>query len=169
MTPAHPSRALVVGVGNPDRGDDAVGAQVASAVAALDLPGVDVMTREDPTDLVQLWSGHELVVVVDAVVSGAAPGTVTLTPADEVEALAARTGPAGGTHTFGVAEAVGLAGALGTLPARLRLVGVEAAGFDHGEPLSESVAAAVPVAVEAVSRIVGPDRALHDATSGGRA
>ena len=36
---------LVIGVGNPDRGDDGVGPAVASRVAALGLPGVRVVRR----------------------------------------------------------------------------------------------------------------------------
>jgi hydrogenase maturation protease len=43
-----------------------------------------------------------------------------------------------------------LAEALGRLPERLVVVGVEGECFDHGEPLSPSVAEAVPAAVERV-------------------
>ena len=67
---------LVVGLGSPDRGDDAVGGDVARAVAALALPDVEVVEHEDPTDLIELFSGRSLVVVVDAVLSGTATGAV---------------------------------------------------------------------------------------------
>jgi hydrogenase maturation protease len=100
------------------------------------------------------------VVVVDAVRSGAAPGTVHVLDAGAtsdalpLEAWAA-TGR-GGTHALGLAAVVGLARALGRLPDRLTVVGVEAEQLDHGVPLSPSVAAAV---VSAAARVVSALRA----------
>lgn len=150
------SGVLVIGLGSPDRGDDAVGREVAHAVAALGPAGVVVSEHEDPTDLIELWSGAAAVVVVDAVRSGAQPGSVAVL---ETGAAAGRLPQSawseagrGGTHAFGLAAAVELSRALGRLPARLWVVGVEAAGFEHGAPLSPRVAAAVP---EAASTVVG--------------
>jgi hydrogenase maturation protease len=61
----------VIGLGSPDRGHDAVGHWVARRVARLYLPGVSVVEHEDPTGLIDLWSGSDLAVWVDAVRSGA--------------------------------------------------------------------------------------------------
>lgn len=149
---------LVAGVGNPDRGDDAAGPVVAAAVSLLGLPGVFVVAQEDPTDLVLAWEGHDRVVVVDAVVSGAPPGTVVVTEAG------ADAGPRpswerlglGGSHAFGLAEAIDLARALGRLPRQLTIVGVEAACVTPGAPVSPAVAAAVPAAVAAVAAALTP-------------
>lgn len=150
--------ALVVGLGSPDRGDDAVGPVVAGAVAGLGLSGVTVVEQEDPTDLVLAWDVHEQVVVVDAVVSGAVPGTVLV-----IEVGAAPVSPqtwaalgVGGTHAFGLGEAVELARVLGRLPAQVRLVLVEVQDFAPGAPLSDPVADAVPRAVDAVLAALGP-------------
>ena len=145
---------LVVGLGAPDRGDDAVGAAVVRAVAVLDLPGVQVIEHEDPTALIDLWSRCDLCVVVDAVVSGQAPGTVhVLETGRDAEPLPssgwAVTGR-GGTHAFGIASAVELARAMDRLPPRLVVVGVEATGFEHGAPLTAPVAHAVDRAVAVV-------------------
>ena len=145
---------LVVGLGSPDRGDDAVGGEVARAVAALAPPDVEVVEHEDPTDLLELFSGRSLVVVVDAVLSGTGTGTVRVLETGVggeplPETAWARTGRAG-THAFGVAAAVELARALRRLPPRVVLVGVEAAAFDYGAPLTPEVAAAMPDAVDAV-------------------
>jgi hydrogenase maturation protease len=152
-------RPLVVGLGSPDRGDDAVGVVVARVVAARHLPRVEVLTHEDPTDLVELWSGRRLVVVVDAVRSGSEPGTLTVLETGTggqrlPESAWGRTGR-GGTHAFGLASAVELARALRRLPDRVVLVGVEAASFDHRAPLSTAVAAAVQHAVDHVLAVVG--------------
>ncbi|HSO65551.1 MAG TPA: hydrogenase maturation protease [Ornithinibacter sp.] len=149
-----PQPTLVVGLGSPDRGDDAVGGHVARAVAALADPRVVVLEHEDPTDLIELWTGRDRVVVVDATCSGGPPGTLRVleTGADRAplpEAAWARTGR-GGTHAFGLAAAVELARVLRRLPARVSVVGVEAASFEPGAPLSPAVASAVPDAVAAV-------------------
>lgn len=149
----RPGVPLVVGLGSPDRGDDAVGRLVALAVAER-LPGIEVVDHEDPTSLLDLWAGHDPVVVVDAVRSGAEPGTVHRLEtgagtAPVTEAAWARTGY--GTHAVGLAEMVELGRALGRLPARLVVVGVEAESFEHGAPLTARVAAAVPAAVEEVA------------------
>lgn len=146
--------ALVVGLGSPDRGDDAVGSEVARAVAALALPQVEVVEHEDPTDLIELWSGRDPVVVIDAVCSDAAPGTLHILETgagrDPLARSAwARTGR-GGTHAFGLTAAIELARVLRRLPRHLVLVGVEAVAFEHGAPLSSGVAAGVPAAVRAV-------------------
>lgn len=151
---------LVVGLGSPDRGDDAVGPAVAADVAALGLAGVEVVTHEDPTALVDLWSDRDLAVVVDAVCSGAPPGSVTVleTGGDArplPESAWAGTGR-GGTHAFGLAAAVELSRALHRLPPRVVVVGVEAAAFEHGEPLSPPVTEALPAAVHAVLAAVRP-------------
>lgn len=149
-----PVLGLVVGLGDPDRGDDGAGVAVARQVAAQALPGVVVVDHHDPTALIDLWVGHEPVVVVDAVRSGAAPGTVhRLVVGAGVPALPASAWAAsgrGGTHALGLAAVVALARALHRLPERLVVIGVEAASFAHGEPLSPAVAAAVPAAVDRV-------------------
>ena len=121
--------ALVVGLGNPDRGDDAVGAEVARAVADRGLPRVQVVEHEDPTGLLDVWAGHDPVVVVDAVRSG-------------------------GTHAFGLGAAVELARALHRLPDRLVVIGVEADTFEYGAPLSGPVAAAVQPAADRVLAVL---------------
>jgi hydrogenase maturation protease len=143
-----------VGLGNPDRGDDAIGAAVAHAVAALGLPHVAVIEHEDPTDLIELWSGSDPVVVIDAVRSGAVAGTLVILETgaglDPLPQSARRWTGSGGTHAFGTADAVELARALRRLPSRLTIVGVEARGFEHGAPLSPEVAAALPRALDAV-------------------
>jgi hydrogenase maturation protease len=149
---------LVVGLGHPDRGDDAVGLVVAREVAARALPGVRVAEHEDPMNLLDLWQAHEPVVVVDAVRSGAAPGTLhrLATGADSPrlsERSWSRAGLAG-SHGLGLAEAIELARALQALPTRLTVVGVEATCFDHGAPLSSPVAAAVTTAADEVVRLV---------------
>ena len=141
-------RALVIGLGNPDRGDDAVGVQVARRVAAERLD-VHVLELDDPSEALDAWAAADTVVVADAVSSGGDPGDIHVVDA-VARTLPAGSWAAGGTHALGLAAVVELGRALGRLPRRLVLVGVEAGRFDHGTPMSDAVAAAVPGAALAV-------------------
>jgi hydrogenase maturation protease len=180
MTPAHVAarRALVVGLGSPDRGDDAVGPTVARRVAAMRLPGIEVVEREDPTALIDLWDGRHLAVVIDAVSSNGEAGALVIMEsgvgsAPLTEDAWAGTGR-GGTHAFGLAAAVELSRALNRLPRRLVLVGIEAGALEHGERLSAPVSAAVQPATEAVIGLLSeagavPSDTLRGADRTGRA
>ncbi|MEQ6902089.1 hydrogenase maturation protease [Nocardioides sp. YIM 152588] len=147
---------LVVGLGHGDRGDDGVGPEVADRVSdrLRGEPGVRVVVEEDPAALLDLWRGHDHVVVVDAVVTGVPAGTLHRFDVGSAapplpERAWARTGTAG-THALGLADAVGLGRALGRLPARVAVVGVEAGRLDLGAGLSAPVAAAVEGAADLV-------------------
>jgi hydrogenase maturation protease len=157
---------LVIGVGREDRGDDAVGLQVARAVALCCGIEVEVVESDQPADLLDLWSGRELVVVIDAVRSGAPPGTVQVLRlgADQDGGAAATwlTPGHGGTHDFGIDAVVGLAAALGTLPSALVLVGVEGSSFDYGAALSPAVARELQTAVaEVKAQVAGAAPDVH--------
>jgi hydrogenase maturation protease len=153
-----PARRIVVGLGAPDRGDDAVGVVVARAVAAAlaadPLPGVEVVEREDPTSLIELWGACETSVVCDAVRSGAPAGTLhVVRTGPDLPGLGAGHVQEGGTHDFGLASAVELARALGRLP-EVIVVGVEGQSFGWGQSLRPAVADAVPSAAAAVLRLL---------------
>ena len=140
--------ALVVGIGNRSRGDDAVGPEVASRVAQLGLPGVAVAMLDEPMALVEQFATHDHVVVVDATDPRGHPGRVHVR--DVSGAPLRREPPALGSHGLGVADAVELARALGRLPKRLTLVGVEARTFRLGAPLSPRLHEGLDDAVAAV-------------------
>jgi hydrogenase maturation protease len=129
-------------VGNGWRGDDGAGLAVARRVRELAPAGVEVREVEgDATALVEAWSGAEHVVVVDAAESGAEPGTVRRFDA-AAQPLPVRS-LRSSTHAFGVADAVELARALGRLPQRLDVYGIEGASFVAGDRLSPPVERAV--------------------------
>ncbi len=138
---------VVIGVGNPWRGDDGVGWAVIDRVeGALAGQAELVHATGEATELVEAWSGADLAVVVDAVRSGATAGTVhrdvgfdALTP----------TGPVS-SHGLGVIEAVELGRVLGRLPGRLALFGIEGRTYELGRALSGAVAAAVVQVVDQV-------------------
>jgi len=128
----------VIGVGNDLRGDDAAGLCVARAL--VDLANVRELHGE-PVGLIDAWDGFERAILVDAIQSGAEPGTVLRFAADEAPLPPELHRSS--THLLGVAEAVELARALGKLPPLTVLYGIEGASFDTGAPLSPEVEAAV--------------------------
>ena len=140
---------VIVGVGNPMRGDDAVGPAVAAGLRALVPHGVRVVQCEgEPTALMDAWAGARRVILVDAVTSAAPPGSVVRMEASE-EGLPARLF-ARSTHLVGIVEAIELARALGTLPEQVVVYGVEAGTFVPGEALSRQVAHAVEVVTDRI-------------------
>jgi len=102
----------------------------------------------EPSRLIDAWQGASTALVVDAVESGAEPGTLHRFDAsiDPIPARLFRTS----THAFGVGDAIELSRTLGTLPSRVFVHGVEGGAFDAGRGLSAPVAAAVEPVAEAV-------------------
>ena len=141
-------QTLVICVGNPDRGDDAVGVEVARQVAT-ERPDVTVLEFDDPSEAIDAWEPDDTIVVTDAVSSGGRPGEIHVIDAIQQKLPAGRWS-AGGTHALGLAASIEIARALGRMPRRLVVVGVEAKHFRHGRPMCDAVADAVPAAVEAV-------------------
>lgn len=135
---------LVVGVGRRDRRDDAAGLLVVAEVSGRDRR-CDVGSVETPVQLLDAWSGRDVVVVVDATRSHKSPGDVTVADASDHE-LPARMG-GGGSHALDVAAVVELGRALERLPRRLVVVGIEAADTTAGLGLTPPVAAALDTAV----------------------
>lgn len=137
----------VLGVGNCLRRDDGVGVWVARALAARLDDRVEVrVLGDDGFELIDALAGTQAALLIDAVQSGAAPGTVY-----RFDAAAQALPPAllrCSTHVLGVAEAVELARALGQLPARLAVYGIEGAEFGIGEGLSPPVVAAAEALVD---------------------
>ena len=135
---------LVIGCGNLLAADDGVGLHVVRSLKECKLPdGVKVIEAGCPgLNLLDLWDGVERVILVDAVMSGAPPGTVhcfdaSLLPPREVMPLS--------SHGINVIDAVELGKKLGKLPERLLVVGVEIVTEEaFVEELSPAVAAAVP-------------------------
>jgi hydrogenase maturation protease len=141
---------LILGAGNPFRQDDAAGLHAARRLKSQVPAGVIVVAAEgDLAGTIDAWNGQDAVILIDAMRSGSHPGTVLKLEAHErpVPASFSRSS----THAFGVAEAVELARALGKLPPRVVLYGIEGKSFAAGEGLSGEVERAVG---EVVGRVL---------------
>ncbi|HEU4319593.1 MAG TPA: hydrogenase maturation protease [Acidimicrobiia bacterium] len=141
------SRCLVIGMGNRDRGDDAAGILAAKLVSRVRAEEIT-----DCSQLVTTWGDEDDVIVIDAMRSGAEPGTVTRFDG-LTESLPSRSFSS--THSFGLAEGIELSRALGRLPRSLTVFGIEAGGFDHGSALTPEVERAVSQVAALVDEEVG--------------
>lgn len=137
---------VLLAPGNRWRGDDGAGPAVLDRVVP-DLAGLtNFRAVESPADslaMLNAWDGADWLIVIDAAITGAAPGTVHRFDGDP--GALPRQLAACSSHGLGLSQAIALAQSLGRLPARLSGWAVEAAGFEMGAPLSNAVADAVEV------------------------
>jgi hydrogenase maturation protease len=153
MNVESPAQVVVIGVGNDYRHDDGLGPAVLARLRDLDLAGARLaVTDGDPSRLIDLWTGADLAVVVDAAhAAPPRPGRVhrlTLAGAAGLDRAAAST------HGLGLGDAVELARTLDRLPRQLVVYAVEPADVTLGVGLSPAVAAAVaPVAAAVAAEV----------------
>ncbi len=150
------STILIVGLGNPILTDDGVGPLVVEQLRPLLADRDDVVIKIDTHGglrLMERLMGYRRAIIVDAMVSGAEPGTLF-----EVGPNDFPTAHSGSTHDATLPGALYVGRKLGgVLPADedLRLVAVEANDiYTFGEGCTEAVLATVPRAVDLVLRLI---------------
>ena len=132
----------LVGVGNRFRRDDGAGLEVAARLRASKPPGCRILEEQaEPVSLIEDFALVKEALVVDAVSSGAEPGTLHRFDAT-AEQLPVELFKSS-THALGVADAVELARELDRLPPRLAVYGIEGESFEEGQGLSPAVEATV--------------------------
>ncbi len=124
----------IFALGNRYRQDDGVGPWIAEQLRQAGLEVLEV--GDDLTRLVEGLAGADEAWVVEAVVSGQPPGTLHVlevgsAPLAAFERLS--------SHTFSLSEALELARALGVLPRRTVVFGIEGRWFGSGQELSPEV------------------------------
>jgi hydrogenase maturation protease len=154
---------LVIGIGQPLGGDDAVGLAVAER---LRTEGIQTRTVTDGAELATALAGAERAVIIDAVAGGGPAGSVLHLQGDELCGLAGAVPVS--SHGLSVADAVALARALGGA-SEAHLIGVaieprdvrqspprawEATSPGAGASLSAEVAAAVETAAARVRALL---------------
>ena len=114
---------LIIGIGNPYRGDDGVGLRITQDIKKKSPDHVNVIEQSgDGISLMDSWKDADAVILIDAVHSGAQPGTI--------HRFDAHTQPIPAkffhysTHVFGVAESIELARALKQLPPLFIVYGI---------------------------------------------
>lgn len=189
------SRTLVIGVGNPLRGDDAAGVLVARRLAALAgtplsvpteipipavvptaiatavptaIPTAIIEASGEGAALIDCWAGYDRVILIDAVQSTGGAGQPGRVHRFDVvgEPL-----PSDffhySTHAFSVAEAVELARVLGLLPSVMVVIGITGESFAPGSLVSPAVEEAVASVTAEIARVLNRQSAdLRDLVRG---
>lgn len=146
----------IIGLGSPF-GDDRIGWAAAEALGSRAGTEAEILLLDRPgAGLVHALAGAAAVLLVDGVRNGAPPGTLhRLAVADLLQAAGSPS-----SHHFGVADALGLAAALGQLPAALLVAGIAIGEVDVGAGLSPALERRLPELVEALAaewrRLAGP-------------
>ena len=163
-------RLLIAGVGNIFLGDDGFGVEVASRLAAADLPDwvrvADYGIRGMHLAY-DLAGGYSSAILVDATARGGAPGTIYLIEPDvssrpeaaEADDAALAASPLFNAHGMQPDVVFSMLGA-GTR--QILVVGCEPASVAYGIGLSEPAAAAVDEAVGVVLDLVARAAAADD-------
>lgn len=135
-------RVLVIGLGNPDRGDDGVGPLVAKKLAGLLPANVAVASPHgDVLSLIPTWAGFDVMICIDAAVPVTAPGRIYRFDLATTE-LPRELNPTS-SHALGLADVIGLARVLQQVPRDIIVYAIEGASFGGGAPITPEVAAAV--------------------------
>jgi len=134
-------RPLVIAIGNEFRCDDSAALIVARRLRALGTDHTIIENTGDCAALLDLWDGADTVLLLDAVRSGAPPGTIH--QLDIRPTLARPVACQASSHSFDVVQAVELGRVLGKLPRKLTVYGIEGERFVQGTGLSSPVQRAV--------------------------
>ncbi|HXK58966.1 MAG TPA: hydrogenase maturation protease [Acidobacteriota bacterium] len=149
-------RVLIVGYGNPLRGDDGVGPEIARRLGAeLQDPDIEILTELQPRpELAELMSQSQLTIFIDASAESQ-PGEIRVEEVRPPETPHQRF-----THQFAPPMLLTTAKVLyGRIP-RTYLVSIGGERFELSEGLSDAVHQAIPKAIEAVRRLATPDGCL---------
>lgn len=148
------ARLHIIGIGSPF-GDDRFGWEAAEAlrqcarISAAPPGRIEISVLDRPGAMLSTpWQASDVVILLDAVRSGAAPGTWHRLEAGDLVAAGALCS----THGFGIVPAIELARVLGNMPSRLLLRGMEADSEWTGFALSPALVAALPSFVAAVAQ-----------------
>jgi hydrogenase maturation protease len=145
-------KTLVLGLGNPLVSDDSVGLRVAAELKPLLTDRPDVEVSEDywgGLRLMERMIGFDRAIVIDAICTGAAPGTIHVLRTNDVP-----TQKSASAHDLNLPMALEFgrqAGAQLPPEEQILLVGIEAVDIlTFGERLTPAVEEAVPRAVQVV-------------------
>lgn len=143
---------LILGLGNPFRGDDGVGPAVIATIREgnhlLDVKIIDGGTPGLETILI--WRGYRCVLIVDAADMGLEPGQWRRFLSGEANFPINGVGKQGSLHTTGLAEAMALAEALDLLPPELIFYGIQPASTAWTVGLSDEVQTAVTAVCDSI-------------------
>lgn len=139
-------KTIVIGLGNPILSDDSVGIQAARLIRAQAPEGIEVIeAHAGGLRLMDVMVGYQRALIIDAMQSGAAPGTVRRFTVAELHCTRNVTS----THDTSLATALDMAAMLGLeVPGDITIWGIEAR---DAENFSEELC---PEVTEAMHRVI---------------
>ncbi len=146
-------RITVVGIGNPSRGDDAIGLLVAHWLRERGIDGVEIIPWPgDTLSLFEKIKDSNVVILIDAVSPRGKPGGIykfNLKDDSVWPELSAYS-----THSFGIFHLVELLRVMDSLPQELMIYGIEGKNFGIGDDMSNVVIESARKVVEEIEVIV---------------
>ncbi len=139
----NPTEVLVIGIGNAFRGDDSAGLSVLRALAGSE-PGGSALAEchGDVAELMWLWKGRKKVILVEAMRTGALPGTISrVVLPDELVPNGLSEASLTGLRAW---EAIDSVQRVGEIPETLVVFGIEGRRFTFGSDVSEEVRRNIP-------------------------
>lgn len=151
-------KILVLAVGYPYRGDDAVGLEAVrywmnEYPNTAKHPSICVEFIETPIiDLVRIFQKTDVIIIVDAVKGFKKPGDIYLI--NDLNEFQTRHTYSG--HGIGILETINLMNILepDTLPSEINFIGVEIASVEHGNELSPTLKSAIPTIAKSIEELV---------------
>ena len=154
-------RVKVIGIGNPLASDDAIGIHVAHRLLKMSLPdNVEVIAAESAgPSILELITGVDKAVLVDAAVGGSKPGRVHRLTLDDIQAGKRKIRS---LHEIDLIDLlrIGRLTRPESFPKKLVILGIEVADARrYRQGLSNAVRNAIPQIVKTVLREVMPELA----------
>ncbi|MGD2142978.1 MAG: hydrogenase maturation protease [Anaerolineae bacterium] len=153
---------LILGLGNPLRGDDGVGPRVVEELNRRGLPDgvIAVDGGTGGLDLFRLLERRKRVVIVDAADLGREPGQFARLTRDQMRLV--MSDQRFSLHHAGLGEVLDLADALELALPEMVIFGVQPAEINWGEGLTPAVEAAVPALTDALFEEIEGDNDAQD-------
>lgn len=149
---------LVIGIGNPYRSDDGIGAYVIDQFQDYEYDDIEfIKMNPDGYQLLEIWENRECVILIDAAKSGKAIGTIIHFDALK-ESVPRNISPVS-SHSINLAETITLAQTLNQLPGQLLVYAIEAANMNYGTQLTAKVKESGKQVVREIGKFIEEKRA----------
>ena len=138
---------LVIGIGNPFRGDDGAGWAVIDALEGKVHTGVKLSKlRGDIAELMDVFANHSTIYLVDACRTDTLPGSWQRIDAKSQFILLDNTQTS--THGLSISQAIALAKILNQLPPKLIIYAITGAHYNVSATLSAPVAQSISIVAQ---------------------
>jgi len=141
-------RAVVLGIGNTILSDEAAGVRTVEALEQAYRMPANVLVIDGGTsgmEMIEDLSNVDFLLVLDVVLMGAAPGTLSRIAGDDIPVFFRdKLSP----HQIGLPDVLASLELLGALPKEIVVLGVEPVSLELGTDMTPTVAAAIPELVD---------------------